>query len=633
MNLVCSYVLLIDEFVVKKCDRGGFIVIDLSVHGVHKYYGSDHVIKGISFEVNSGEKVGLLGKNGAGKTTLFKMITGSERIDEGSVLVASDKKVEVLAQIPTFTEFETVEEILRSSFTEITEIHQTMQQLVGNSNPKILARYGRLMEEYDRLGGYEVDSRIDKICNGMNISQGLRKSSFQLLSGGEKTRVNLARILLRDCDILLLDEPTNHLDLDTLKWLEGFIRKFPGTVIMISHDRVFLDNVISRVIEIDNGKAHFYGGNFTVYAREKQMRLELQAEQYDRQQKEIKRIEDRAAWFVQNNRFTTKHHAILSRLDHMEKIEKPTISRKITEDFNSGGYASKEVLRLESVSKSFGSKMLMENLNLNIIRNDRVALIGPNGVGKTTLLKIIMGSESVDSGVVRLSPNIKIAYMSQIVVFKDENATILETARDAIGLLDGPTRNILARFAFTGEDVLKRVKSLSGGEKSRLNLCILMQSEANFLILDEPTNHLDIDSREWIENAVSQWDVTMLFISHDRYFLNQFASKIWSMNDGAVTEFEGGFEAYLAENELKKQVATVKLEKKKKYAKPKIQVEKKICYETLINETEGQIEAVEQAIETHLANAEYDQMDDLYQEKYQLEEQLERLYSEWENEN
>jgi len=607
-------------------------VIDLAVHGVHKYYGSNHIIKGVTFEVNSGEKVGLLGKNGAGKTTLFKMITGSERIDEGNIAIAADKKVEVLAQIPAFTEFETVEEILRSSFTEITELHDLMQQLVGDSDPKVLARYGKLMEEYDRLGGYEVDSRIDKICNGMNISASMRNSSFKLLSGGEKTRVNLARILLRNCDILLLDEPTNHLDLDTIKWLEGFIRKFSGTVMMISHDRVFLDNVISRVIEIEHGKAVFYGGNFTVYAREKQMKMELQAEQYDRQQKEIKRIEDRAAWFVQNNRFTTKHHAILSRLDHMEKIEKPTTSRKITEDFSSGGYSAKEVLRLERVTKRFGTKTLIEDLTLNIIRNDRIALIGPNGVGKTTLLKIIMGDEPVDSGFVALSSNIKIAYMSQIVVFKDDNATVLETARDAIGLLDGPTRNILARFAFTGEDVLKRVKSLSGGEKSRLNLCILMQSEANLLILDEPTNHLDIASREWIENAVAQWDVTMLFISHDRYFLNQFASKIWSMKDGAVTEFDGGFEAYTAATELKEQVAMVKPEKKKKYVKPKPQVEQKICYETLIGETEAQIATVEQAIETHLANAEYDQMDGLYQEKYQLEEQLERLYSEWESE-
>ena len=607
-------------------------MIDLSVHGVHKYYGSNHILQGISFEVNSGEKVGLLGKNGAGKTTLFKIITGDLSSDEGSVTKVSGKRIEVLAQIPDFSEFETVEEILRSSFNKITDIYNEMQRLLKISDEKSLKRYGVLLEEYGRLGGYEIDSKIDKICNGMNIGPKMRAGSFKLLSGGEKTRVNLARILLLECDILLLDEPTNHLDLDTLKWLEGFINKFPGTVVMISHDRVFLDNVITRVIEIENGKVNFYGGNYSVYAFERRLRLELQAEQYERQQKEIKRIEERARWFVANNQFTTKHHALLSRLDHMEKIDKPTTTKKITEEFNSGGWASKEVLRLENITKKFDSKEIIKDLSLSITRNDRIALIGPNGTGKTTLLKIIMGRQPVTSGIVKLSPNIKIAYMSQIVVFEDENATILETATRAIGILEAPARNILARFAFTGEDVLKKVKSLSGGEKSRLNLCILMQSEANFLILDEPTNHLDIDAREWIENAVSGWDVTMLFISHDRYFLNQFASIIWSLKDGTVDEFRGGFEAYEQAVAARNQENKTQIDKaKKKYVKPRPKVEKKICYETLISETETEITELEARINELLADGEYGKMDSLYEEKYGLESRLEELYLEWES--
>jgi len=377
----------------------------------------------------------------------------------------------------------------------------------------------------------------------MNLTA-LRESPFSQLSGGEKTRVNLARVLLRDCDILLLDEPTNHLDLPSLKWLENFLREFPGTVVVISHDRVFLDNVIKRIIEIEEGKANFYSGNYSWYADEKRRRYTTQSEQHERQQKEIKRIEDRAKWFLEQNRFTTKHHVILSRIDHMDKVEKPLTSKKMTEDFNSGGYAAKVIASFDSVCKSYGENVLLDNVNLDISRNDRIALIGANGCGKTTLLKLMMDQESCDSGTVKVSSNITIIYMPQIISFDDENATVLETLRNAIDIPEGKARSILSKFRFRTPDITKKVSRLSGGEKSRLKLCLLMQNTANFLILDEPTNHLDIDSREWIEDAVADWDGTMLFISHDRYFLNKFATKIWSMEAGAVSQFIGTFDEY-----------------------------------------------------------------------------------------
>ncbi|MCL2663934.1 MAG: ATP-binding cassette domain-containing protein [Oscillospiraceae bacterium] len=509
-------------------------MIDISVHELNKYYGANHVLKGISFEIYSGEKVGLLGKNGSGKTTMFKVITGEEPFESGSLTRASGKKIDILAQIAVFGEHDTVEDILRSSFANITQIHEAMKKIEGNEDPKILKQYGRLMEEYEHLGGYEFEYKIDKICNGMNINSTLRASPFNLLSGGEKTRVNLARILLQENDILLLDEPTNHLDLTSLHWLEGFLKEYKGTVVVVSHDRAFLDNVITRIIEIEEGKANFYSGNYSWFADEKRRRITTHTQQYERQQKEIKRIEDRAKWFVEQDRFTTKHHVILSRINHMDKIDKPITTRKITEDFSSGGYAAKVVVSLEEVYKSYGDNELMRDVSAQISRNDRVALIGPNGCGKTTLLKLILGEETCDSGEVKVSSNVKIINMPQIIKFKDENATVLETLRNEYEMTEGKARSILTKFLFRTPDISKTVSTLSGGEKSRLKLCLLMQETANFLIMDEPTNHLDIDSREWIEDAVADWDGTMLFISHDRYFLDKFATKIWSMSDGEI---------------------------------------------------------------------------------------------------
>ena len=521
-------------------------MIDISTHELNKYYGSNHVLKGISLEIYSGEKVGLLGKNGAGKTTLFKVLAGEEDYESGTVTRANGKKIEVLAQIPTFAEGDTVEDVLRSSFADITAVYTAMKKIEGDPDPAILLKYGKLMDEYERLGGYDVDFKLEKICNGMNISEEMRAGLFTTLSGGEKTRVNLTRILLRDCDILLLDEPTNHLDLASLTWFEQFLKEFRGTAVIISHDRVFLDNVVSRIIEIEDGRANFYTGNYTYYAEERQRRHQAQAEQYERQQKEIKRIEDRAKWFVEQNRFTTKHHAILSRIDHMVKIDKPNATRKVTEDFTGGGYAAKELVSFEGVHKGYGSPLLSD-ITLTIVRNDRIALIGENGCGKTTLLKLITGEEPCDSGTIKISSNVKIAYMPQIITFDNENATVLETLRLAFGQTEQIARAILASFNFRAEDVLKKVGTLSGGEKSRLKLCLLMQEKINFLILDEPTNHLDIDSREWIEAAVEDCGMTLLFISHDRYFLNKFASRVWAVKDGAVTDFQGGFSEFAAQ--------------------------------------------------------------------------------------
>jgi len=616
-------------------------MIDISVHELNKYYGTNHVLKGINFEVYSGEKIGLLGKNGSGKTTLFKIIAEDEDYDSGSVSKAAGKKVEILAQMPVFDESCTVEDILRSSFKEIGEIYEAMKKIEGDGNAAVLARYGKLMEEYERLGGYDVDFKIEKICNGMNIGADMRQSPFSLLSGGEKTRVNLARILLRDCDILLLDEPTNHLDLDSMKWLESFLREFSGTVVTISHDRVFLDNVIERVIEISEGRLNFYQGNYSFYVEEKERRFLTQSEQYKQQQKKIHQLETAAKrlheWGrrADNEALHKRAFAMEKRIEQMDKVDKPAISKKMTEDFNSGSHAAKEVMFFDSVSKSYKSNVLLNNVSLSVDRNDRIALIGANGCGKTTLLKLIMGEESCDSGELKVSRNIKIAYMPQIIWFDDENLTILETLRGALNLPEEKVRSILARFKFRAPDVSKKVGNLSGGEKSRLKLCLLMQNKVNFLIMDEPTNHLDIESREWIEDAVEDFNGTMLFISHDRYFLNKFASKVWNMKDGGITAFDSGFKAYLKASEAVYAQPNLPLANKKKKlpVKAKEQPKLPISTETLIYEAEAELNKISEEIELHLSNSDYQIMNELYQKKHQLEERIAALYRDWGNES
>lgn len=606
-------------------------MIDIALSDINKFYGSNHVIKGITFEVNSGEKVGLLGKNGSGKTTLFRIMTGEEYYESGNISKAASKKIEMLAQIPMFGESDTSEDILRSSFTEINEVFNAMKKIEGDATPAVLARYGRLMDEYERLGGYETEVKLDKICNGMNIDERLRKSLFNQLSGGEKSRVSLARILLRECDILLLDEPTNNLDLKSIEWLEKFLREFAGTVVVISHDRFFLDRVVTRIVEIDDGKANFFSGNYSFYAEEKQRRYISQSEQYERQQKEIKRIEDRAKWFVEQNRFTTKHHAILSRIDHMDKIEKPITTRRLTAEFDGNGHAAKEIVSFDSLYKSYGIKNLLLDMNLKIRRNDRIALVGANGCGKTTLMKIIMGEEQTDSGEVKISSNVKCGYMPQIITFENDDASILETLRSDTGVNEEKARSILAGFHFMAADVMKRVGNLSGGEKSRLKLCLMMQKNINFLMLDEPTNHLDIASREWIENALFDFEGTMLFISHDRYFLNKFADKVWSMENGVITEYDCGFEEYtetLSNAALSVDVPQ-KSNLKKEKGKPIAKKQAAVSIEELICEAEAELIKINTEIDTDLLKADFSKMNELYGKKNQLTERIDTLYNEW----
>ena len=607
-------------------------MIDISVHGLNKYYGSNHVLQGISLEIYAGERVGLLGKNGSGKTTLFKTIAGEEPIDGGTIATANGKKIEILAQMPDFGADNTVDDILRSSFAELMQIYAEMKKIEGDIDPKVLTRYGNLMDEYERRGGYEMDFQIEKICMGMNISDEMRNALFSRLSGGEKTRVNLARILLKNADILLLDEPTNHLDLKSLAWLENFLKEFPGTVVAISHDRVFLDNVVTRIVEIKDGKAEFYSGNYTFYVEERDRRFLTQAELYKQQQRKIQQLEvaikRQRVWAAinpSNTGLAKRAQAMERRIQQMDKVDRPQTAKKMTEEFTLSGHAAKAVVRLENVHKSY-DKPLLGDITLTVERGDHVAIVGANGCGKTTLVKMIMGEEPADAGIVHVSPAMKIAYMPQIVTFENEQATVLDTLRYATDppIAEEKARSILANFRFRALDVQKKVGSLSGGEKSRLKLCLLMQNKVNFLILDEPTNHLDIESREWIEDAVADFTATKVFISHDRYFLNKFATRIWAMENGDITDFHGLYEDFQA---LGVEAPKIKSPKKGKPIKA-APVKKEIPVEEILAEKEAQLAEIEAQIEIELAAGEYDNMDGLYQQKHAVEEEILCLYGE-----
>ncbi len=620
-------------------------MIEIAVNDLSKYYGSNHVIKGISFEIMKGEKVGLLGKNGSGKTTLFKILSGAEEYESGSIVKSSGKSIEVLEQIPVFRVEYTVEEVLRTAFEEIAVIVSELMQLerLINTDPaeKLLMKYGQLQTKYEALGGYEIEGKIDRICTGMKLGQEMRRQLFSDLSGGEKTRVNLARILLRNADILLLDEPTNHLDMASIQWVEEFLGGFKGTVVVISHDRCFLDNVAGRILEIEDGKMNFYEGNYSYYAQEKAKRFQLLSDQYEQQQTKIRQLEAAAkrmhAWakIADNPAMHKRAFSMEKRIERIDRIDRPAEVKKLTAEFKGSHFSSEDVASFVDISKAYNGKQLLEAINIRVRKNDRIAVIGENGCGKSTLVKLLMGEEMPDHGNACMGSSTKTAYMPQSIEFEDGEATVLDTVRNALEISEEKARNILAGFQLKGKDVLKKSGTLSGGEKSRVKLCILMQGSSNFLLLDEPTNHLDIASREWIEAAVSQFKGTILFISHDRYFINKFATRIWEIKDGGITDFSGTFNEYCQWVKEHPKVFKEYAREKRKVAEVskadpvKVEENSKQSQEIerQIEETERAIKGIEREMEA--ASADFNRLNLLYNEKTGLERSLDLLYNDW----
>lgn len=621
-------------------------MIDISVSKLNKFYGEHHVLKDLSFSIECGERVGLLGDNGSGKTTLFKILAGELDYDSGEILIPREKRIAVVSQIPDYPSGFTVNDVLCSAFSRLDEISAELRKLEKMmevySDSDVLSRYDKLTIEFERMGGYDTETSISKTCNGLGIPPEMRERIFDTLSGGEKTRIVIACALLQDPDILLLDEPTNHLDIDAVEWLEEYLPRFRGTVFIISHDRYFIDKCITRVIELSDGIAEFYPGNYSFYVKEREARYQEQLKRYKAEQAEIKRLEFTAermhGWGMGNKRLQVRAFAIEKRIERMKKTEKPKeIRSSLHAQFSSTGFWGDNVAKLTNIDKAYGDKVLFSDLSLTIENGDRIALIGDNGCGKTTLLDIIARTSQPDRGSVTYNPSVKSALLPQVIKFADENRTILDTVLYDLNVSTQTARNRLASFLFFGEEVFDRVSTLSGGERSRLKLCELMAADMNFLMLDEPTNHLDITSREWIEEAVEEFDGALLFVSHDRFFISRFANRIWELRDGVIYDFKGSFDAYrrekqlAAEREVTVAVPSAKPEKPKQQNKPnKKQNDKKIReIEREISKLEEQIAEKEAAVEASASD--FEALSRLYEEIAELNAELEDKMVIWES--
>ena len=619
-------------------------MIDLSVQKIRIAFekGND-ILKGVSFDITAGEHVGVLGRNGAGKTTLFRIISGELESDEGVVVTPPGKRVGVLSQIPVYPEDYTGEDVLRQAQRRIQRMGRQMEELeekmaAGDSDADTLRAYDRLSAEFQRLGGWELERFRDTVANGLGIPRAQREQPYAELSGGEKTRLNLARLILEDTDILLLDEPTNHLDMSAAEWLEDYINRFKGTVLAISHDRYFLDKTVSRVIEIVDGLPEFYSGNYTFYLQEKRRRYEERLKQYEKQEAKIaqlqKAADDLHLWaFMGADKLHKRAFSMEKRIERMRVTERPKEEAKMRSRFGEVQFRGDEVLVAKGVTKSFGDRRILGETELLMEPKESVALIGDNGTGKSTLVKMIMGLEPTDTGFIRLGPAVKAAYLPQTVRFEDENLSVLESMMFEAKCTQQEARDRLAAYLFRGESVFTRVGDLSGGERSRLKLCMLMRSDINLLILDEPTNHLDAASREWIEEALSDYTEALLFVSHDRYFISRFATRIWAMENGTLRDYRMGFDEYRAYLERQKQLAQTVAAKAEKPKKPpkKPPAAKGVSAAKLEREI-GRVEAwiAENEAAQEAAATDYQRLMELTEEHQALTGELEGLYSAWE---
>lgn len=532
-------------------------MIEIELNNIKKNYGLKNILNGFNSEVKTGERVALIGQNGSGKSTILRIISNQETIDSGTINIRKGATIGVLNQIyENEKEDIIVKDFLYESFKEIFEIEQNLkeieEQMACEQNmdtlEKLINRYGRLQEKYQVAGGYETQEKFSKICSKFKINEEMLMRNYNNLSGGEKTKVNLAKLLLKNPDILLLDEPTNHLDIDSLNFLEELVVHYKGTILIVSHDRYFLDKVITKTVLLENGKENVYLGNYSYFLEEDERRTLAQFENYKNQQKQIEKMKEsiktlRKFGEVEGNEmFFKRAKSIEKRLEKMEVLEKVNLNPKSMDlKFNVEKRAGKDVLKIENLSKRFGEKIVFDNANLFLSYREKVALIGKNGTGKSTLIKMILGKDNDFSGTIKLGTSIKIGYIPQNIIFENTNQTILDYFLEDNSITETLARTKLAKYGFRGENVFKKIGKLSGGEKVRLLLIKLIQKEINFLILDEPTNHIDIDTREILEEALNEYSGTVLFVSHDRYFINKLADRILNIEDNEIKSYYGNY--------------------------------------------------------------------------------------------
>ncbi|MBJ9983460.1 ABC-F type ribosomal protection protein [Bacillus sp. S70] len=619
-----------------------------SVNNVTKSFGGNTIFENISLEIKNGERVGLVGRNGSGKTTIFGLLTGMESLDAGAIHMKKGTRIGHVAQIPKFDEAMTVYDVLSSAFKVEKELEKEMHALEKNmaveqeqsALEKLMERYGVIQEKFAFLGGYEIEANIMKVANGLQVTD-LFSRVFTELSGGEQTKVSLAYMLLQKPDLLLLDEPTNHLDLFAVEWLEQFLKEYTGTVMVISHDRYFLDEVVTKIFDLEDGEIHVYHTNYSQFVEEKEERLLQEFQAYQEQQKKIKKMKEAIKrlreWANQANPPNEGLHKrarnMERALERIEKLKRPILERKqMGLQFEGQERSGKDVVVMKEVSKGFAGRPLFEQANLHVRFQERAAIVGRNGTGKTTLLKLLLKEINPDVGEIRIGSSVKIGYLSQHT-YGNVKSNVLEAFREYVAVTEGEARHILAKFLFYGPAVFKKVTQLSGGEKMRLRLAQLMYQDINFLILDEPTNHLDIESREVLEEALEQYNGTILAVSHDRYFLNKLFEKTYWIDECKLFEFAGNY-AWARqkwEEKLEKQVIKQKRQGRKSVEMVPVKEKKARNLEEIENElmhVEEDIYAIECEME-HVADVE--RLEKLYEEKTMKELLRVKLYSELEN--